>query len=67
MIEFVKKKLGIILGGRPMRKVGYALTDCVSGKIVYYYEDLFGRTWLAEGPISLFRVRVELEEIENFD
>lgn len=48
--------LARLLGGRPMRLVGPAFLDRVSGCMVNYYEDRFGRAWLAESRWSLFRV-----------
>ena len=45
-------------GGRPMQRIGHAFTDNVSGKEVDYYVDKFGRFWMAEGPWSLFRVKI---------
>lgn len=45
-----------LTGGRPMRRIGYAFTDVVSGAAVYYWRDRLGRVWVAEGALSLFRV-----------
>ena len=45
-----------LLGGRPMKRDGYAFTDKVSGRPVYYWLDRLGRRWMAEGAWSLFRV-----------
>lgn len=45
-----------LLGGRPMRCLGYAFTDKVSGRTVFYWRDRLNRDWLAEGAWSLFRV-----------
>lgn len=46
-----------VTGGRPMRDVGHAFTDHVSGNAVRYWRDRLGRVWMAEGAWSLFRVR----------
>lgn len=46
-----------ITGGRPMKRRAYAFTDIVSGKPVFYYTDFFGRSWLAENAVGLFRVK----------
>lgn len=53
MIKFLMK----LTGGRPMRKIGYAFADKVSGKSVNYYVDYFGNVWMANGAWSKFRVR----------
>ena len=45
-----------ILGGRPMKMLGYNFTDVVSGKQVNNYVDTMGRHWLANGKWSWFRV-----------
>lgn len=45
-----------LTGGRPMTNRGYAFTDIVSGRPVYYWRDQFGRAWMANGAWSLFRV-----------
>jgi hypothetical protein len=46
-----------VTGGRPMRRLNRSFTDRVSGKRVEYFEDKFGRKWMADGgPWSLFRV-----------
>lgn len=45
-----------LTGGRPMRRVGFAFTDVVSGDAVYVMEDTYGRLWLAEGPWGSVRV-----------
>lgn len=44
--------------GRPMRRVGRAFTDKVTGREVNYYRDDIGLNWLAEGAWSLFRVAI---------
>jgi hypothetical protein len=51
------KLLTKLTGGRPMRRLGYAFTDKVSGESVDFYRDLLGRDWMATGAWSLFRVR----------
>lgn len=47
-----------LTGGRPMRQMGHRFIDRVSGKSVYAWEDKLGRTYLAEGPWSWFRVGI---------
>lgn len=42
-----------------MTRVGFAFTDIVSGKPIYYWRDHKGRLWMAETSRSRFRVRVE--------
>ncbi len=49
-----------LLGGRPMKRVGFAFTDRVSGRSVNYYRDRYGRYWMAEHGWALFRVRSNL-------
>ena len=51
-MEFIRR----ILGGRPMRRDGFAFTDVVSGKSVCYYLDTLGRRWLSTSPWARFRV-----------
>lgn len=46
-----------ITGGRPMRKEENCIfVDRVSGKSVHGYRDRFGRAWLAEHSMAMFRV-----------
>jgi hypothetical protein len=40
-----------------MTQDGFAFTDVVSGRPVFYWIDAMGREWLAENSWSLFRVR----------
>jgi hypothetical protein len=47
-----------LTGGRPMVKIGYAFTDVVSGKPVFYYKDYLNRYWIAENSWGFFRVRL---------
>lgn len=53
--------LAKLTGGRPMRRDCLAFVDCVSGRSVCEWTDKIGRRWLAEGPWSLFRVRLSDE------
>jgi len=39
-----------------MKRLEYRFMDHISGNPVYYYEDMFGRIWMATSPWSLFRV-----------
>ena len=48
-----------ITGGRPMRKIGFAFTDTVTGKPIFYFKDLLGRAWLAEHRWASFRVKAD--------
>lgn len=44
-----------LTGGRPMKRIGFAFTDVVTGESVYIYEDYFGRTYIANEGFTLFR------------
>lgn len=48
----------ILTGGRPMKFMDFRFTDVVNSKPVHLYEDRNGRTWLAHGPWSWFRVGI---------
>lgn len=50
-----------LVGGRPMQRLGFAFTDKVSGKPVFYWRDAFGREWMAEHRWAWFRVQCEPE------
>lgn len=39
-----------------MKRIGYAFTDAVSGKPVYYYQDRKGTLWLKESRWSIFKI-----------
>jgi len=54
--DLVKRMLAYLTGGRPMRRIEYRFTALISGKPVYYYEDTFGRIWLAESAWAMLRV-----------
>lgn len=41
---------------KPMTFEGYAFTDGISGKRIYYYRDAFGKRWMKEGRFGLFKV-----------
>ena len=56
MSDFVKWLVSRVTGGRPMKRIEYRFTDLISGSPVYYYEDTFGRVWLATDAWSWFRV-----------
>lgn len=48
-----------LLGGRPMTALDEPpFIDVVSGHTVRYWQDRYGRQWMAEGPWSGFRVPV---------
>lgn len=53
----MRKLLRKLTGGRPMSNMGYAFTDIVVGRPVYYWRDRLGRGWMANGAWSIFRVR----------
>lgn len=57
--DLVKRMLAYVTGGRPMKRRKYRFTDIISGNPVYYYEDKFGRIWMATSAWALFRVEVE--------
>lgn len=44
--------------------LGYAFTDVVSGKPIYYYIDCFGVTWMKESRWDFFAV---ISEIIDYD
>lgn len=46
-----------LTGGRPMKVLFFQFTDVVDGRPVYSCVDRLGRSWLANGKWSLFRVR----------
>jgi hypothetical protein len=50
--------LALLTGGRPMKRLGCAFIDKVSGREVFEFEDRCGRYWLAEKPWSWFRVGI---------
>ena len=54
--DLVKRFLAYATGGRPMKRLDYRFTDHISGDPVYYYEDTFGRIWMATSAWALFRV-----------
>lgn len=56
MNQIIKQIACKITSGRPMIKEGYAFTDSVAGRPVYYWRDRLGRRWMANGAWSLFRV-----------
>ena len=41
---------------RTLERIGYAFTDIVEGKPVYYWRDRDGVVWLKSSKWSLFRV-----------
>lgn len=45
-----------LTGGRPMHIVQFCFTDVVVNRPVYLCVDWFGRSWMAHGRWSLFRV-----------
>jgi hypothetical protein len=47
-----------LTGGRPMKHVGYAFTDKVTGREVHYFRDDIGLNWMAEHAWAFFRVPV---------
>ena len=38
-----------------MKRTGFAFTDIVSGKPVYYYKDCYKQEWMANSKWSIFR------------
>ncbi len=58
----MKKLFFKITGGRPMKCLeSCQFVDCVSGESVGLYKDWFGRTWLATGSWSGFRVPKQVD------
>ena len=41
---------------KSLERIGYAFTDTVEGKPVYYYRDRDGVVWMKNSKWSLFRV-----------
>ena len=63
----LQRILYTVTGGRPMIDRGKAFTDSVSKKSVRYYEDRFGREWMADsGPWSCFRTRANENGHDDF-
>lgn len=54
--------VALLTGGRPMKRRCHAFMNAVSGQPVFYYEDAYGRLWMAESRWDLFRVRANSEE-----
>lgn len=54
----LKTILNYLLGGRPMTFKCLAFTDLVNGHPVNYYQDTFGRQWMAQDRWGWFRVKV---------
>ena len=42
-----------------LERIGYAFTDIVEGKGVYYYRDCYGRVYMKNSKWALFSVAVE--------
>ena len=42
---------------RSLERIGYAFTDIVEGKPVYYYKDYNGEIWIKNSKWSLFEVK----------
>ena len=42
---------------KSLERIGYAFTDVVDGKRVYYYKDREGVVWLKNSKWALFSVR----------
>ena len=40
-----------------LKRIGYAFSDSVSGKAVYYYEDCYGDVYMKDNRWSTFAVR----------
>lgn len=50
-----------LLGGRPMDEAdGCTFTDIVSGRLVRYWRDCYGRYWMAHTRWGWFRVQVKI-------
>ncbi|MER9652509.1 hypothetical protein NKJ26_03190 [Mesorhizobium sp. M0152] len=52
----LRKFLFWIAGDRPMRRIGTAFIDRVTGEPVHYFVDEYGSLWLATHRWSLFRI-----------
>lgn len=42
---------------KSLTKIGYAFTDIVIGKPVYYYKDCNGEIWMKHSKWALFEVK----------
>jgi hypothetical protein len=60
--DLMKRLVGYVTGGRPMKRLEYRFISLLTGEPVYYYEDTFGRVWMATSAWSLFRVAKPKEE-----
>lgn len=58
--------LNRLLGGRPMALTNdLGFRDRVSGKMVGFYIDVFGRYWMAESRWGWFRVETGMNSAEE--
>jgi len=55
VMDIVERLLARITGGRPMVQKEYRFSD-PWGRAVYYYQDKFGRMWMATSSWAWFRV-----------
>ena len=60
-MDIVERVLTHMTGGRPMVRGEYRFSDLWSNP-VYYYQDKFGRKWLATSAWAWFRVPVLYDE-----
>lgn len=42
---------------KSLKRIGYAFTDIVEGKPVYYYMDRHGEIWMKSSKWALFKVK----------
>lgn len=54
-MDLVERLLAHMTGGRPMARGEYRFTDPWGGP-VYYYQDKFGRVWMATSAWAWLRV-----------
>lgn len=65
IVRLFKRAINWLTGGRPMRFSRMAFRDVVTGEMVCYYIDGYGRWWMATNRWALFRVKVS--GIPNWD
>lgn len=65
--RILRRAFMYLTDGRPMRLLGYAFRDEVSGHPIFYYSDHKNRVWMAETPWSHARARSHWRAVEHFD
>jgi hypothetical protein len=60
----MNKALQWVLGGRPMKYKCFLLSPNKDHKELGLYEDTYGRSWMAAGPWSLFRIPLNQQDLD---